>query len=288
MLLLAYPRSWSPHFLLLGGIPLAWLAVREFHTILGLRDPVTRRFTPAALTGQAFTILLLFIGHAGRWELVPVWALLFALALVIPLLPRFPGERPLLTDPMRVYWTSCYIGLGLSALFGLRDLGEAWIAAGYLPSQTLAGGNFLNAISFIPVIGAWCYDAAALGTGSFAGLTPLAPTISPKKSWEGYLGGLAGVGLGGAGLLALVAHHGGFDPGPGAYLLAIVLAMLLGTCSQIGDLVISAFKRESGVKDSANLIPSQGGILDKVDGLVLVAPVALGMCYLGAWLWGLG
>jgi phosphatidate cytidylyltransferase len=119
----------------------------------------------------------------------------------------------------------------------------------------------------------WTGDIAALYVGRKFGRTKLAPRISPNKSWQGSAASLA------AGLLiaaALVALAGKLPPGtlhyggPLAHWLG--LAAVLNVFAQVGDLVESAIKRGAGVKDSGVMLPGHGGILDRIDALLLAAP----------------
>ncbi len=112
----------------------------------------------------------------------------------------------------------------------------------------------------------WSADTAAYFAGRALGGPKLAPRISPKKTWAGFLGAVAGGAI--AGLLG--ALIGGF---PAAGLT--IAGAVLGAIEQLGDLFESAAKRRYGVKDSGTLIPGHGGVLDRVDGLVAAAVLAL-------------
>ncbi|HEX3210526.1 MAG TPA: phosphatidate cytidylyltransferase, partial [Geminicoccaceae bacterium] len=93
----------------------------------------------------------------------------------------------------------------------------------------------------------------------------LAPAVSPSKTWSGLFGGVLGAALAGT-LTAWLLGSGRLVQGAG-------LGAVLAAVSQLGDLIESAFKRLAGVKDSGSLIPGHGGVLDRVDGLLLAAPV---------------
>jgi len=95
----------------------------------------------------------------------------------------------------------------------------------------------------------------------------LAPAISPGKTWSGAVGGLACGAL--AGLAAAACLSSGYSPSH-----VIGLTIVLGIISQAGDLLESALKRHFGVKDSGIIIPGHGGLLDRLDALLAVAPVA--------------
>ena len=105
----------------------------------------------------------------------------------------------------------------------------------------------------------------------------MAPTLSPNKTWEGAVASVAAsvriavllVWL--AGILTARAVE--YLSYPGGYVHWIGLAVLLNIAAQVGDLVESAIKRGAGVKDSGRLLPGHGGVLDRVDALLLAAPV---------------
>ena len=110
-----------------------------------------------------------------------------------------------------------------------------------------------------------CNDTFAYLTGVLLGKHPLAPKISPKKSWEGFIGGLLFTSVGSAlAFYYLLNHH----PYIGA--LAGCLGVLAAT---VGDLVESAIKRDLSIKDMGTLLPGHGGMLDRIDSALITAPV---------------
>ncbi len=125
----------------------------------------------------------------------------------------------------------------------------------------------------------WCGDIAALYIGKNFGKRRLAPALSPNKTWAGSIASLIGSVVFGMGLIALgnwlTAHNSTFtrlhttEP-PWHFLL---LAIALNLAAQLGDLVESALKRGVDVKDSGTLLPGHGGVLDRIDALLLAAPV---------------
>jgi phosphatidate cytidylyltransferase len=110
---------------------------------------------------------------------------------------------------------------------------------------------------------AWIADSFAYFTGRKWGRRKLAPTISPGKSWEGVLGGL----------LAVVIYLLLLRP-TGQLLSSTILALALTAVSVMGDLLESLFKRQADMKDSSNLLPGHGGVLDRVDSLLAILPIA--------------
>jgi phosphatidate cytidylyltransferase len=121
----------------------------------------------------------------------------------------------------------------------------------------------------------WACDTAAYFTGRAIGGPKLSPGISPGKTWAGFVGGVTASGL--------VGISAGFLVAPASPLMLGSFAAFLGAVSQGGDLVESAIKRYFGIKDSGNLIPGHGGILDRLDGVIAAVVVAclIGMAKLG-------
>ena len=161
---------------------------------------------------------------------------------------------------------------------GLLALWVAWLAA--VQARTI-GINFLLSILVL----VWVADIFAYFAGRAFGLkftrNKLAPAISPGKGWEGAWGGMAGVLVlalcwvwadaawqaAVPSLYSRLAAHG--------WWLLVLAAVFLCTMSVAGDLVESLIKRAAGVKDSSNLLPGHGGVLDRVDALLPVLPVAM-------------
>ncbi|MCP1199347.1 phosphatidate cytidylyltransferase [Notoacmeibacter sp. MSK16QG-6] len=123
-----------------------------------------------------------------------------------------------------------------------------------------AGG--LAAILFLFAV-VWGTDIFAYFTGKAIGGPKLAPAISPGKTWSGAIGGALLASL--CGFIVVSIHAGGL------VWTVLPIALLLSIASQLGDLFESGAKRRAGVKDSGHLIPGHGGVLDRVDGLVVAA-----------------
>jgi phosphatidate cytidylyltransferase len=121
----------------------------------------------------------------------------------------------------------------------------------------------------------WVTDIAAYFAGNLIGGPKLCPNISPNKTWSGLIGGVAGACLVGY-ITADISHSN--KP---AYL--IILSATLGIYGQIGDLIESWIKRKFNVKDSGKIIPGHGGILDRVDSLVPVAPKVVFVLLFDKW-----
>jgi len=112
----------------------------------------------------------------------------------------------------------------------------------------------------------WLGDTFAYFVGRSIGRTPLAPHISPKKTWEGSVGGLAGAALTGLGCVYLLGL-------PISPLIGAVIGSIAGIIGPLGDLAESQIKRQIGVKDVGSLLPGHGGILDRIDSILFMVPV---------------
>ena len=154
--------------------------------------------------------------------------------------------------------------LTISAFFmGIIYAGWAFGRHLILIRQMTNGAEFT--FLFIAII--WCGDTGAYATGRLLGRHKLIPAISPGKTIEGAIGGLFFGALGGIAIKyvflskIIALHH------------VIILGLLLGIIGQISDLGESLLKRNADKKDSGNLIPGHGGILDRCDSMILTAPV---------------
>lgn len=159
-------------------------------------------------------------------------------------------------------------GLALSA-FGVVAVLAVWLALVQL--FLTYGGWFL--VSLLALI--WFADIAAYFTGKAFGRHKLAPKISPGKTWEGAIGGVAA-----ATIWVFLSQY--WEGSFGAVLATrwsmaavLVIAVLLAALSIVGDLFESLLKRRAGVKDSSQLLPGHGGVYDRIDALLPVAPIAL-------------
>ncbi|MCD4708390.1 MAG: phosphatidate cytidylyltransferase [Candidatus Sabulitectum sp.] len=155
-----------------------------------------------------------------------------------------------------------------------RMAGTAGLASLYAMGFGLMGRLFLNTGPWVVLVVlaiCWAGDSAAYFVGVSMGKNKLLPKVSPKKSWEGFFGGLIGSVAG-----SLAVGH--FTDIPIIPLL--VLGFAGGIAGVFGDLFESALKRDAGVKDSGSILLGHGGILDRFDSAVVVAPVALVILYL--------
>ena len=163
-------------------------------------------------------------------------------------------------------------------LGGVLALWVAWLA---VIQARMVGINFL----FSVLVLVWIADIFAYFAGrTFGGrffANKLAPSISPGKTWEGVCGGLIGVvmcafvwrGIESLGLAGQASLYGRLGLVSAVFMVLAVL--FLASMSVVGDLVESLFKRSAGVKDSSNLLPGHGGVLDRVDALLPILPLSM-------------
>ena len=236
--------------LVVGAV--AELALWEY---LSLAD-ATGAKTPRVAAGLA--VAAVFALTFFRPELLTPLVGGITLALLIVCAFRSPLQR-VLPDAAFSIFGVLYVGLTLTTL--------------PLLSQQENGPSLLIFLLFV----VWAGDSLALYIGRTWGRRKLAPTLSPGKSWEGAVASLAG-SLIITGILlwvsiVLQAHGIGILSYPGPVYGWLVLAVVVNVAAQVGDLVESAMKRGAGVKDSGSLLPGHGGVLDRIDALLIAAPV---------------
>jgi phosphatidate cytidylyltransferase len=221
-----------------------------FRIVTAPRASVSRH--SVTFVGYVSCLALILCAHAGHPELIGVVLGLNVGVVGLMALRRFSSDRLVLEDVARQIQGTCYIPLSLSLVILLRAEpdGASWIF-------------FLCAVIFAG-------DTAALYAGTLWGRHRLSPAISPGKTIEGSLSGLAAGVTAGLVAKALLLPDWGWTA-------AIFFSVAVGVAGQVGDLFESALKRSSNVKDSGSLLPGHGGVLDRIDALLFAAPVAFGL-----------
>lgn len=229
------PISW---FTVLAGV---WgiLAVIEFYRITGVYKSVL-------LTGigAIWALLLIIQPHWNQSSAIPM---LLASVVVISLILRVAASkvRFSLIDWVWSIIGIVYVGLLLSFLVSLRiDGGREWL--------------------YLAIFGTFGSDTCAYFVGRAVGRHKMAPRISPGKTWEGAVGGVLG-----AVVVSLLFTLSSPVQLPVGYVEAIILGLLISVTGQTGDLAESLLKRRMGVKESGTMLPGHGGLLDRMDSLVL-------------------
>ncbi|MGH8435449.1 MAG: phosphatidate cytidylyltransferase [Pseudomonas sp.] len=236
------------------------------------------------LDGGAFALFIGAVVTLGGWE----WGRLagfsaqparigYALlvAVLLYLLYQAPAFAPWLLLVAIVWWVLAtllvlnfpsgsrfWAGTPAKLVIGLLILLPAWQGLVMLKQWPLANGLILSVMVLV-----WGADIGAYFSGKAFGKRKLAPQVSPGKSWEGMFGGLL--------LSLLIASAVGVYRGwsVNEFVLGLGGAALVVLISVVGDLTESMFKRQAGVKDSSNLLPGHGGVLDRIDSLTAAIPV---------------
>lgn len=207
--------------------------------------------------------------------------LLFATAFISGGLPggtqdAAAGSVPAFYSSMMLMTIWVFIAVAASLIYGWKinergpyDAMATVTALVYIPLFTyhmvLIDMTDYSLFIWIVVIAAFGSDICAYFTGYFLGKHKMAPNLSPKKTVEGAVGGLAGS--------SLFAWLFGFIFMREMAMVCLVLGLVGGAAGMAGDLTASAFKRKMGIKDYGNLIPGHGGIMDRFDSVIFVAPV---------------
>jgi len=243
-----------------------YLVVMSFATFMGVREMclIARKLghQPSILAGTLAGLLFplhFYLAARSGGDPLPLWFILAVGGGLIHfgalLFSKDPLENALPSQAI-TWLAALYMGLGLGfqqKLFMFNDT--------TLPNT---GARLILALYVI----VWFGDTVAYFVGSLLGKHKLAPRVSPKKTWEGAMGNLAG-NIGGAFLIKtfICTEWTPVD--------AVALGLLLGTVGILGDLVESTWKRSAHVKDSCLdrfSIPGHGGMLDRVDSLIFAAP----------------
>ena len=246
--------AWSPWSF---GALLLLLLVGGMHEFYALAE--ARGDRPQRLIGMVTGAVLLAVtspflwgsagAAAGPGPLLPAGMafllLLLPLMLVCELYRR--GENPAANVGVTLLGI-CYVALPLTLM-------------AYIPFVGRYAWNPWTMLFFVFII--WANDVFAYLVGMAFGRHRLLERLSPKKSWEGFFGGVAG---------ALVMGYVASRCMGEAWWVWIGLALVAAVTGVLGDLVESMFKRAAGVKDSGTIIPGHGGILDRFDAMLLAAP----------------
>jgi phosphatidate cytidylyltransferase len=151
------------------------------------------------------------------------------------------------------------IGAGLFALVYVGFL------AGFAALMLAPADGDRRVTAFIATVVA--SDVGGYAAGVLFGAHPMAPTVSPKKSWEGFAGSVAGCMLCAALIFSLLLRHGHWWQG-------VLFGLALVASATVGDLGESMIKRDLGLKDMGTLLPGHGGFMDRLDSLLPSAPIA--------------
>ena len=208
-------------------------------------------FSPLAWSGYFGTAVyytLLFWDDQAYTMMVMIALLILVMAVYVFAWPRYRTDQV-----TAAFFGVIYVAVMLSCIYELR---------------VMENGQYLVWLIFLS---SWGSDTCAYCVGMLTGKHKMSPKLSPKKSIEGAVGGVAGAAL--LGGIYAWAISGGMT-GDGNHILAFVVICACGALiSMVGDLAASAIKRNHEIKDYGKLIPGHGGILDRFDSVIFVAPV---------------
>ncbi len=235
---------------------------------------------PLFLLKDLFVVVLVVAAGVGVWEMVRA---VRASGAQPPLLPLLGGSTAILA----LAWWSGIEGLSTGLLIGVlatlvwrmgdgpggyqRDAGAAALILVYVPFllgfaaplTTPADGVWRILVTLAAVV---LSDTGGYVAGVLLGRHPMAPSISPKKSWEGFGGSILATGAGSAILLWLLLD---IVPWQGA-----IFGVVVSIAAVLGDLTESLLKRDLGIKDMSNLLPGHGGLMDRLDSILFAVPTA--------------
>jgi len=239
-----------PFFIFIETIIL--LGLLEFYQLTQAKGMQPNRLL-GVIAGLALGAQIYF---RGSGELVEPWvtAMLFVVLLVIVELFRNKGSA--LHNTGATLLGFAYVAGLWSFLLLIRELPHR------LNIDYASAGTWLVML----LVTIWVCDTAAYFTGRAFGRHKLFERVSPKKTWEGAMGGLIF-----AVLMAVASHY--WFVRDLRLVDVIIIGLIIGTVGQMSDLAESLFKRDAGVKDSSSLIPGHGGVLDRFDSEMLVAPL---------------
>lgn len=180
--------------------------------------------------------------------------LVLGFAFTVFMLSRSKQLQGVISGATFTVATSSYVALGFGLLLLIRRDHSAWWVLGVIAIVKMC-------------------DTGAFFIGCNFGKRKLIPWISPAKSWEGLIGGLATASITATLLAAANNHWLPYEPTIGL-VYAAFLGILFGLLGQLGDLLMSVFKRDSKIKDASTVLPGLGGVLDVLDSLLIVAPIA--------------
>ena len=231
-----------------------------------------------------FVVLVSIIAVIGVWELSAA----VRQSRVHPPLPPLVASAVL---PALAYWggpDALAVGFATAAALVL-----VWRAVGPPTGavRDVAGGVFI--VAYVPLLaaitslmlaeddGIWriltfilvtvASDTGGYAVGVFLGRTPMAPSLSPKKSWEGFAGSVGTSALTGVLCVTLLLS--------GPWWAGAIIGALAAVFATVGDLVESSIKRDLGIKDMGDLLPGHGGIMDRLDSLLVTAPICWALLY---------
>ena len=219
-----------------------WLAIPTYP--IAAAFPILMRYFYVTVEDKAdalFTVIKLALG------------VFLVFALYVFGVAVFDNKKLPINDAGLIYASISYIVAAFAAIVYIHD---------YIPY-----GGYVYLLVFIC---AWMTDIFAYFTGRFLGKHKLIPAVSPKKTIEGAVGGIAFCVISVV-VFALILEHFFIGGGKANYLVLAISGIFISVVSQTGDLIMSVIKRHYGIKDYGKLFPGHGGILDRFDSVLAVS-----------------
>ncbi len=226
-----------------------------------------------------------FLGVVVVAACIGVWELREGLAqgkIDVPLVPSIVGAITMITASFAGGGQALTVSFGLTCISillwrmadglqdAVRDIAGGIFVAAYVgllasfASLLLAEPDGVQRV-FVLMIVTICSDIGGYAVGVVAGRHPMAPSVSPKKSWEGAAGSAVACVIGGVATVTLILG--------GSWWVGAVVGLSVVVSATVGDLTESTIKRDLGIKDMGNILPGHGGIMDRIDSLLFSAPV---------------
>lgn len=249
-LVLLIVSQWMPILINIAVALVCMVAIYEVFTAMGIY-----KMYVISIPSLAFAAVMPLLGEGSVWQIS--W---YLYTIVIFTIMIFMNKVLTFKDIAVIYSMNMLITLSLSKIVTIRDIG--------LKDGFPFGLFYIVVVLALP----WMADTGAYFFGSFFGKHKLCPEISPKKTIEGVIGGVVVCVL--SILIAGIAFDFWIFPEQTKvyYLNLVILALIGSVLSVLGDLCFSLVKRGCHIKDFGNVIPGHGGILDRFDSVVFVAP----------------
>jgi phosphatidate cytidylyltransferase len=267
------------------------LTQRAIGSLLILPVAAVALFPPAGTLAVTVLLIALAAREAARILTKVIGGASALWITVILVSPLFAAATPALGAVLTI--TALLIFVGTVVRRAIRTTAKGLEPELRLLLGTLAAVIWLSPLTLLPLLASldpldrgaparwiiwllaivWTADSAAYLVGRTIGRRKLAPVLSPRKSLEGFVGGILVAGLVGALIAGPLFTLG--TPEEVRPLWGLVWGLIIATAAEAGDLLESLFKRVAGAESASNLIPGHGGVLDRIDSLLLAAPVTL-------------
>ena len=254
-----FPPFWFALFIAAVVLVASW----EWGALIGLTDSKSRQAYLATMILMLIGALLL-LGLEPGTDRIDLFRALMVLSLGLVwwsiawlMLFGYPGNAEQWNDKSKI------------GLMGLLALIPTWVGIVVLKYLLPSGFLVLGLVIMVAAV-----DVGAYFAGRAFGFRPLAPSLSPKKTWEGVWGGLATCCVVGA-LFVWGMHSYLFELNIWQIIVLLFSSLVITVFAVVGDLVESMLKRNSNLKDSGHILPGHGGILDRVDAILAVTPASV-------------